>query len=120
MTPDDDVQAGLARLDGYLYWQHQLAEGRAYAEAAADHLPWMTTAQREDLVRVLSAAHTEMARGTVRQLATRAQELRAEYEQRYRGLRRRMAVTVVTATALAAALAGLTTPWLIGLVLVSR
>ncbi|MGR7000875.1 hypothetical protein ACU686_27070 [Yinghuangia aomiensis] len=59
----DDVEAGLSRLDGYLYWQARLAEARRDAEHTADLLPWLTSAQRADLVDALtSRAHRARAR----------------------------------------------------------
>ncbi|WTW92142.1 GA module-containing protein [Streptomycetaceae bacterium NBC_01309] len=100
MTGEDDVKAGMARLDGYLYWQGQLSAARQHAEQTADQLPWLTTAQHEDLVRVLSSAYTDLARTTVLQITDRAADLRGEYEDRYRALRVRLTVGFAVSTAI--------------------
>ncbi|HSA49442.1 MAG TPA: hypothetical protein VLH10_04925 [Yinghuangia sp.] len=100
MSGDDEVRDGLAALDGYLYWQGRLAAAHHHAQAIADRLPWLSAAEREDLVRVLATAHTDMARATVRHICDRADQLRAEYEERYRRLRCRLvSVTAVVLTA---------------------
>lgn len=105
----DDVAAGLSRLDGYLYWHARLAEARRDAEHTADLLPWLTAAQRADLVDALTTAHTERARGMVRLVADRIAEVRGEYEDRYRALRIRLvgwaAAALGAAVAAGAALA---------------
>lgn len=106
IVTDDEVRLGLARLDGYLHWQGQLAAARTFAHTTADQLPWLDGAARDDLVRVLTTAHTEMGRRTIRHIAARAAELRDEYEQRYRTLKRRLLAGVVAAAAAVTAVFG--------------
>ncbi|MEU2157409.1 hypothetical protein ABZ532_20720 [Streptomyces sp. NPDC019396] len=88
-SPSEGVRDGLRRLDGYLYWQAELAEARSEATAFCETLPWLTTAERRELEEQYTRARVEMSKAVTRRIANRCVELRMEYETRYRNLRRR-------------------------------
>ncbi|WP_262009089.1 hypothetical protein [Streptomyces sp. FIT100] len=100
-SPDDRIQGGLNQLDGYLYWQAELAEARREATAFCDRLSWLTTGERRDLEEEYARARVDMAKAATRRIAGRCIELRAEYEARYQRLRRRtLALTLGTVSCL--------------------
>lgn len=90
-----DVESGMRRLDGYLYWQAELAAARREAAAFCDRLPWLTTGERRDVEERYARARAAVAEATTRQIAERCAELRAEYEDRYRRLRVRVLAAAV-------------------------
>ncbi|MFI5757255.1 hypothetical protein [Streptomyces sp. NPDC051569] len=87
---------GLAQLEGYLLWSAEIGEARSRAVRFTEQLPWLTTAQREDVERVYAADRMSASRATLVRVSDRAAELRGEYARRYRQLRTRcVAATVV-------------------------
>jgi hypothetical protein len=74
--------------EGYLLAHAHRDQARREAEELCARMPWLTTAQAEELtvqyVRRRLDVTRELLRGTVR----RAEELRQEYENRYADLRR--------------------------------
>ncbi|MGW7519938.1 hypothetical protein ACWGJ2_30605 [Streptomyces sp. NPDC054796] len=94
MGPDEDSARGLARLEGYLLWSAEVREAGRRASLFADQLPWLTTAQREEVERVYAADRLALSRDVLLRIAHRATELRAEYSERYRRLRARCLTTV--------------------------
>lgn len=106
MPGPDEIESGIARLEGYLLCQRELGDARTEAEAYADRLPWLTSAQREEVVRLYAEERVELSRRMLRRIADRCEELRAEYTARYEELRRRLlyrcvAVVLVALTVLA-------------------
>jgi hypothetical protein len=97
MESDDDSARGLAQIEGYLLWNAELEQARHQAGLFADQLPWLTTAQREDVERVYAADRVAVSRATLVRIAERAVELRGEYTERYRRLRARCVATAVLA-----------------------
>jgi len=99
---------GIRRLEGYLLFASRREEARRGADRLADQLPWLTSGQREDLTRVYVRDRMALYRDVNASLVERAAELRAEYTERYRLLRRRCvaaaAGAVVVAMVVAAAL----------------
>ncbi|MFF2324576.1 MULTISPECIES: hypothetical protein [unclassified Streptomyces] len=89
MDPDKDSARGLAQLEGYLMWNAEVEAARRQARRFTDALPWLTTAQREDVTRVYIADRVAVSRSTLCRISARAAELRGEYEARYRRLRTR-------------------------------
>ncbi|MFJ7254875.1 hypothetical protein ACIQWV_20385 [Streptomyces sp. NPDC098085] len=89
MDPDKDTARGLAQLEGYLLWNAEVEEARRQADRFTDALPWLTTAQREDVRRVYTADRVAASRAMFRRIRARATELRGEYDARYRRLRAR-------------------------------
>ncbi|MFE1315132.1 hypothetical protein [Streptomyces sp. NPDC058755] len=86
---DDSVQAGIARMEGYLLWQGEIERARAEAESFADELDWLTTAQREKVVDLFTRRQLDLSRMAITRTAQRALQLRQEYQQRYDCLKRR-------------------------------
>ncbi|OEJ93364.1 hypothetical protein [Streptomyces thermolilacinus] len=104
----DDTAAGMACLEGYLIAEAHLREARTRADAFVQRLPWLTTAEREEVAERYAEAYTDQATQALRMVARRAAELREEYTQRYAYLRRRLlCATVATLAAGVAALGGL-------------
>ncbi|MFF3394083.1 hypothetical protein ACFYW1_24505 [Streptomyces sp. NPDC002669] len=95
MDPDEDTARGLAQLQGYLLWSAEVEEARRRAARFTDGLPWLTTAQREDVERAYTADRLAAARAALTRIATRSTALRGEYEARYRRLRKRCVATGV-------------------------
>ncbi|HEY9329941.1 MAG TPA: hypothetical protein VIS09_17160 [Streptomyces sp.] len=102
MGPDRDKDAarGLAQMEGYLLWNAEVEEARRRARRFTDGLPWLTTAQREDVERAYTADRAAASRAMLVRVSVRAAELRGEYSERYRRLRARcVAAAVVASTA---------------------
>jgi hypothetical protein len=89
MSPEQDVESGLRQMEGYLLWTSKVAETRAQAEDFTRRLPWLTTAQREEVERVFTEERLAFHKTALAQLAARARELRGEYDERYAQLKAR-------------------------------
>jgi hypothetical protein len=89
--PDDhDVAAGIARLEGYLLSQSEIQRAHTEAEAFAGRLPWLTGAQREEVVQHYVEEQLRLSKEMLQRIATRCAELRDEYTARYDTLRQRL------------------------------
>ncbi|WP_327294931.1 MULTISPECIES: hypothetical protein [unclassified Streptomyces] len=110
MATDEDTARGLVRIEGYLLWSAELEEARRQAARFAGQLPWLTTAQRDEVERVYTADRVAVSRAVLVRISGRAAELRGEYTARYEQLKRRcvsvtvMAVGAVSGTYTAIAL----------------
>ncbi|MGW0736995.1 hypothetical protein [Streptomyces sp. NPDC002851] len=102
---DAATESGMRRLDGYLYWQAELAGARREAAAFCDRLPWLTTGERRDVEDRYTQARAAIAETTTRQIAARCTELRAEYETRYRRLRTRLLAAAIASVLMSCAVA---------------
>ncbi|MFJ5739705.1 hypothetical protein [Streptomyces microflavus] len=101
MKPDKDSARGLAQLEGYLLWNAEVERARTQARRFTDELPWLTTAQREDVERVYLTDRVAVSRESLTRVRDRAAELRVEYTARYDRLRARcVALSVVAVGAL--------------------
>ncbi|MFJ1787087.1 hypothetical protein ACIOML_22595 [Streptomyces anulatus] len=89
MKPDKDCARGLAQLEGFLLWNAEVERARRQARRFTDRLPWLTTAQREDVERVFIAERVAASRESLTSVRDRADELREEYTGRYVRLRAR-------------------------------
>lgn len=108
VEPGTESDRGLAQLEGYLLWSAEVAEARLHAGRFSEQLPWLTTAQREDVERVYTAERLAASRAMLVRVSARATSLRAEYTERYEQLKRRcVAVTVMWAGAVSGAGAAL-------------
>ncbi|MEU2109351.1 hypothetical protein [Streptomyces sp. NPDC019507] len=85
-----DLAAGFARLEGYLMANAHVLAARTAAEGLADRMPWLTTAERTELVRLSTADRIQASREHFEAVAVRARELEEQYGARYRELRRRV------------------------------
>lgn len=79
-------------VEGYLRAQTDLEEARRAAEAFCARLPWLTTAQAEDVARHFADEHVQLTREMLTRTVRRAAELRGEYQARYDELRHRLLV----------------------------
>lgn len=91
--PSGEAAAGIQQLEGYLLAQSRVREARAHAVVFADRMPWLTTAQHEEVVSLYTQDHIAMSRRALETVVARAAELRAEYTARYELLRRRLLCT---------------------------
>ncbi|MFG2589752.1 hypothetical protein [Streptomyces sp. NPDC048438] len=109
MKPDKESARGLAQVEGYLLWNAEVEEARRQARRFTDALPWLTTAQREDVERVYTVDRIEACRDTLTRIAGRAHELRGEYTERYDRLRARcVALSVLAVSTVGGLCAALT------------
>ncbi|WP_411083344.1 hypothetical protein [Streptomyces sp. cmx-18-6] len=97
MKPDKESARGLAQLEGYLLWNAEVERARAQARRFTDELPWLTTAQREDVERAYLADRVSVTRESLIRVRDRAVELRGEYTERYERLRARCVALAVVA-----------------------
>ena len=94
---ESEIAAGIARIEGYLLARSHVQEAERDAEAFADRMPWLTTGQREEVVRVYTGDRIAVSRRVLEALVARSQELRAEHTARYEELRRRLLCASVAA-----------------------
>ncbi|MER7398576.1 hypothetical protein ABT381_24060 [Streptomyces sp. NPDC000151] len=105
--PDERAaDAGLGRLEGYLLCWTEAERARTEAAAFADRMPWLTTAQREEVIRQYTDDRLALTRRYLERIRHRCAELQEEYATRYRALRHRVLCLAVTAALSACALAG--------------
>ncbi|MEV0777762.1 hypothetical protein ACIBLA_29640 [Streptomyces sp. NPDC050433] len=95
-TPGE-ASVGIQQLEGYLLAQSRVREARTHAVIFADRMPWLTTAQHEEVVGLYTQDHIAMSRRALETVVARAAELRAEYTARYELLRRRLVCASLTA-----------------------
>ncbi|MDX3095525.1 hypothetical protein PV703_04735 [Streptomyces sp. ME01-24h] len=100
---DPAAADGIARCEDFLSWHAEAGDARSAAHAFADRLPWLTTGQREEVLRQYVADRLDLAGLMLRRISRRDGDLREEYEQRYQALRHRLLCTVVTVALLSAA-----------------
>jgi hypothetical protein len=100
----EHVARGLAHLEGYLRYQSEIRAVALEAEAFAEHMPWLTAVQREEVVRRYADTRLELSRRMLERVVERCTELRGEYSARYEQLRRRLVCMCVLATLCAFAL----------------
>ncbi|WP_225824374.1 cytochrome C oxidase subunit I [Streptomyces naphthomycinicus] len=94
-------------VEGYLLWQARVAEAERRAREFTGSLDWLTTAQREEIERRYVADSLRRARADLERIAARCVSLRAEYENRYALVRRRLVGVVLAVCAGCATLATL-------------
>lgn len=92
----NEAAAGIQQLEGYLLAQSRVREARAHAVLFADRMPWLTTAQHEEVVSLYTQDHIAMSRRALELVVARAAELRKEYSARYELLRRRLVCASLT------------------------
>ncbi|WP_330173508.1 hypothetical protein OG875_07920 [Streptomyces sp. NBC_01498] len=85
-----EASAGIQQLEGYLLAQSRVREAKESAVAFADRMPWLTTAQHEEVVGLYTQDHIDISRRALELVVARAAELRAEYSARYEQLKRRL------------------------------
>ncbi|MFH8342359.1 cytochrome C oxidase subunit I [Streptomyces sp. AM6-12] len=92
------------QVEGYLLWQARIAEAEQRAREFVRPMDWLTTSQRTEIEQSYVEDALRRARKDLERIAARCASLRAEYENRYRELRRRcVAWTLGLCAGLAAA-----------------
>lgn len=107
--PATESARGLAKMEGYLLWNAEVEQARRLARRFTDQLPWLTTAQREDVERVYTAERTAESRVVLARISARALQLRGEYTERYRRLRARCVAAAVVCAGAAGGACGVVT-----------
>ncbi|MFC4494358.1 hypothetical protein ACFPA8_09455 [Streptomyces ovatisporus] len=97
VTGRDETARGIAQLEGYLLSQTYRQNARAEAEAFADRLPWLTSAQYDEVVELYTAERMALTRRVLEATVQRCGELRQEYTERYEQLRGRLLHRVTVA-----------------------
>lgn len=86
--PRDGQDSVAVEAEGYLLARLHHEHARREAEDLCARMPWLTTAQAEDLTRHYVRRRIELTRQMLLDTAQRADQLRQEYEARYAALRR--------------------------------
>ena len=97
-----DTRALFHDIEAHLLLAAAREEGRRAAERFSAPLLWLTDSQRAEVERRFEAEYLALARISWQRTAERAGELRDEYEETYRGLRRRLLAGWLLACAVAA------------------
>ncbi|MEV8596237.1 hypothetical protein [Streptomyces sp. NPDC052012] len=75
-------------VEGYLLARTHLDQAHREAESLCSRLPWLTTAQAEEVTRHYIRQRIDLTRRMLVSTTERADQLRKEYEARYAALRR--------------------------------
>ncbi|MFF7216890.1 hypothetical protein ACFZAU_41330 [Streptomyces sp. NPDC008238] len=94
---------GIAECEDFLSWHAEISDAQAAARGYADRMPWLTTSQRHEVVRLYVADRVSLVRGMRTRITERNSTLHSEYSRRYDALRSQLlckvvAVALVTAT----------------------
>ncbi|MEW1777308.1 hypothetical protein [Streptomyces sp. NPDC086777] len=100
MTAREEERALVTQVEGHLLLSATREEGRRAAARLADCFGWLTETQRADLVQHFENEYMAVARLSWQRTSHRAEQLRHEYESRYRSLRRRLVACCLGACAL--------------------
>ncbi|MET9294210.1 hypothetical protein [Streptomyces sp. NPDC003077] len=114
MSGGTSTARAINEIEGYLLWEAEKEKVRARARDFSSGMPWLTDSQREEVERHYARDQLEVSRSYLRRIASRSGELRTEYEEVYRFLRRRLiaaclgtvALVVLVATTVAVVLGG--------------
>jgi hypothetical protein len=87
---EQEAAKGVDQLEGYLLLQADQHTARREATAFADRLPWLTTAQREEVVRLYAEERLALSVRVLRAVAQRCRELQGQYTERYEALQARI------------------------------
>ena len=97
-----DMEALLNEIEGHLLVDAARAEARTAAAELTAGLDWLTEHQREEVARRFTERYLALSRASWRRTARRGEELRTQYETRYRQLRQRLLGWLLLGCALAA------------------
>jgi hypothetical protein len=87
-APYGDARHALAdEAEGYLLAHAHRDQARREAEDLCARMPWLTTAQAEELTGHYVRRRLDVTRQLLHSTVRRAEELRQEYESRYAALR---------------------------------
>ncbi|MFJ6080197.1 hypothetical protein ACIQI8_02255 [Streptomyces sp. NPDC092369] len=100
-----DTREFLNEIEGHLLLAAEREQGHAAAMRFTASLVWLTEHQRTEVERRFEAEYLALARASWQRTAERAREVRGEYEEAYRDLRRRLlACWLLTCAAVTAVL----------------
>ncbi|MFG2348939.1 hypothetical protein [Streptomyces phaeochromogenes] len=85
-----DAGALIHELEGHLLIEATRGEGRAEAGRFTRQFGWLTDSQRAEVEERFAEEYVSLARLSWRRTVQRGAELRGEYEEAYRVLRRRL------------------------------
>ncbi|MEU9191408.1 hypothetical protein AB0D14_44440 [Streptomyces sp. NPDC048484] len=94
-----DPGALINELEGHLLIEATLGEGRCEAGRFTQQFGWLTDSQRGEIEERFVAEYVALARVSWERTARRGAELRSEYEEVYRALRRRLLAGFLFGTA---------------------
>jgi hypothetical protein len=94
---DEAINRAVNEIEGYLLWEAEKDRTRDRAQAFCDTLPWLTETQRQEVELRYRHDQHAASRAYLERIAARSTSLRAEYEDVYRALRRRLVTACVTA-----------------------
>ncbi|MER7800232.1 hypothetical protein ABTX71_07890 [Streptomyces parvulus] len=98
-SPHSPTNHLATQVEGYLLLQAEQERARSEAVALCARLPWLTTAQAEDLTRHYTTQRLDLTQQMLQTMVQRAGQLRREYEARYLALRRTLLKRQAAATA---------------------
>ncbi|MEV7782882.1 hypothetical protein [Kitasatospora sp. NPDC088351] len=98
-----DSRVEIARLEGYLAWEAEVAAAERDAQAFAARFPWLSPGERESLEQAYAADRLRYAEEVVDRAVERCRQLAARYRSECRRICSRWAA-VCLSVALAAAL----------------
>ncbi|MER8103123.1 MULTISPECIES: cytochrome C oxidase subunit I [unclassified Kitasatospora] len=98
-----NARAEIARLEGYLAWEAEVAAAERDARAFAGQFPWLPAAERESLEQAYAADRLRYAEEVVDRAVERCRRLAARYRSECRRICARWAALCLSVT-LAAAL----------------
>ncbi|MDT0406710.1 MULTISPECIES: hypothetical protein [Streptomyces] len=96
-----DLDALLNEIEGHLLVDAARAEARTAAAELTAGLGLLTESEREEVVRRFTERYLALSRTSWQRTARRGEELRAQYETRYRLLRQRLLGCALLGCALA-------------------
>ncbi|WP_201258890.1 hypothetical protein [Streptomyces ambofaciens] len=87
-SPQARAPSLAGQVEGYLLLRAEREQARREAAALCARLPWLTSAQADDLACHYTEQRLGLTRHVLRSTARRADRLHEEYEARYLALRR--------------------------------
>lgn len=103
----EDARVLVNEVEGHLLIAAARRDGRAAAARFTASFDWLTGAQRDEIERCFEAEYLALTRSSWQHTAERARAVRGEYEEAYRGLRRRLVAGLLLACAAALAVTAL-------------
>ncbi|MFD5083772.1 cytochrome C oxidase subunit I [Kitasatospora sp. NPDC058406] len=102
-----DARVEIARLEGYLAWEAEVAAAERDARAFADRFPWLSPDDREALERAYADDRLRYAEEVVDRAVERCRRLAARYRSECRRICARWAAVCLSVALAAALLAAL-------------
>ncbi|MGA5821032.1 hypothetical protein ACPC54_24575 [Kitasatospora sp. NPDC094028] len=97
-----ESRVGIARLEGLLAWEAEVAAAERDARAFAEQFPWLPAAERESLEQAYTADRLRYAEEVVDRAVERCRRLAARYRAECRRICARWAALCLSVTLVAA------------------